>query len=161
MAEENPIVEQIAANLKTAIDAITVTNGFQQDLKAVRPTRLGFADDEVPENGTVLITQDDPEPLDELSAPGNPALKAWRQPFVLIAFVIESDGATTPIETRINRVGADIQKKALEDPGRGNLAIDTHVQAPNIMNEGPRFTGIIVNVEVDYRTPEDDPYTKG
>ncbi len=155
MAE--PIIEQIAVNVVAAINQITGANGFNQTLKATRPIRLGFEDGEGQKDLTVLVVQRDPEEDPESSTEGNPAAKAWMQPFLCIAYVIDSDSSTTPIDTRKNRIRSDIEKKLREDPERGGNAWDTQIRAPESFNLGPSATGISVVVEVFYKTSEDNP----
>lgn len=154
----DPVVEKIAANIKAAINAITEANGFSQDLVAVRPTRLGFEDNAVPGDLKVVIVQEDPEENEELSAEGNPAMKAWTQPFALVCFVISSDTAVVGIDTRLNQVRSDVEKKLMEDVTRGGQAIDTRLGGSMRFSEGPNASGIIVVVNVLYRTRVDDPY---
>lgn len=153
-----PIVEQIAADIQVSVNGVTLLNGFNQDLEAVRPTRVGFEDDSAPQDCRVVIIQEDPDEDEANSAEGNVGMKAWIQPFALVAFVISSDTVTTPIDTRINQVRADIEKKLMEDPNRDGLAIDTRIRSSGRFSEGPGATGIVVMVDVLYRTPVDDPY---
>ncbi len=149
-----PVIENIAANIATAIGEITVANGYNQDLTAKRPRRNDFSDI-APENGIVLIKQADPEP-DE-SAIG---CKTWLQPFAIIALVIDSDGTATSIDTRINQVRSDIEKKLMIDNTRGGYAIDTDILPPQEFDDGAGFSGITVRIAVKYRTDENDPYTQ-
>ena len=155
-----PIVENIAVNIEAAVNAITGA-GFQQTLKAVRPTRFDFGDI-VPENGTVLIIQDDPRPADPEAAQTD----EWMQPFNLQAFVLDSKDTTTSIDIRLNQVRSDIEKKLMEDNTRGvndgnKNAIDTKLRGAAIFNHGQGHTGITVFVDIHYRVKSDDPYTKG
>ncbi len=155
-----PIVEQIAAALATAIDGITEDNGYLQDLSAVRPTRPSFDPDTdaAPENGKVVIVQTDPEPDSENSTEGNPPAQAWLQPFALVCFVIASDASTMPIDTLVNRARCDIEKKVMEDPQWGGLALDTELHGSMRFNEGQASSGVVVLIAVHYRTRENNPY---
>ncbi len=155
----DPVVEHIAENVKAAINAVTIANGFNQDLTATRPTRLGFADGEGQKDLTVLVVQEDPDEDEESSTEGNPPALAWIQPFWLIAYVLDSDSSTDAIDTRKNRVRSDIEKKLAEDRTRGGNAWDTRIRAPESFVLGPAASGIIVIVDVLYKTSEDDPYT--
>lgn len=150
-----PIVEHIAANIKTAVDTITVSNGFNQDLVAVRPKRNDFSDI-LPEDGKVLIWQGDEERPEEAVI----SAETWIQPFALMAIVLDSDDAETSIDTRLNQVRADIQKKLKEDIRRGGYAFDTEFLPSAKFDDGEGFSGIAVNIAVYYRVKEDDPYTK-
>lgn len=156
----NPVVELISQDIQTAINAITTGNGFNQTLVCVRPTRTGFEGNTTPEDGKVVLIQEDPDENEELSSQGNVSMKAWNQQYLLVAFVIASDKATTPIDTRINQVRADIEKKLMEDDQRSTLAINTEMKGSAKFDEGAKMSGIAILIEVMYRTRENDPYTK-
>lgn len=149
-----PIIENIAVNIAAAVDAITTVNGFNQDLSALRPRRNDFSD-VVPEDGKVLVVQDDEDQAEQPIG-----VQEWIQTFVLVAMVIDSDSASGSIDTRINQVRADIRKKMMEDPTRGGNAIDTILLPAAKFDDGEGFTGIAVAVAVQYRVEHDDPYTK-
>jgi hypothetical protein len=153
-----PRIEHIAVDIKSAVDAVTVANGFNQDLVAVRPRRNDFSD-VTPENGKVLIWQSDedkPGPEDQAYS-----TTEWMQPFLLIAFVLDSDSESASIDTRLNQVRADLQKKLREDVTRGGYAIDTELLPSRTFDDGKGFSGIAVAFGVSYRVNEDDPYTAG
>jgi hypothetical protein len=155
-----PIIERILQNVKTVVDGITVVAGYNQDLDAVRPTKMDFDDGAPAVNGKVVILCDDPEPNVEKSNAGNPARQAWTLSLVLVAYVIPSDTSTTPIDTLINRVRADIEKALQADPYRGELAVDTSpAGSQKFVEEGGAACGVAVFVDVVYRTPINDPYT--
>ena len=149
-----PILEHIAVNVEATINAITEGDGFNQNLVAVRPKRNDFKD-VVPEDGKVLIWQAD----DELPEEQAHNAQHWVQPFVLMAIVLDSDDAETSIDTRLNQVRADIQKKFRVDFTRGGYAWDTELLPCAKFDDGQGFTGIAVNVAVHYRVKDDDPYT--
>lgn len=149
-----PIKEYIALNVETAINAVTTENEFNQDLTAVRHKKNDFSDI-IPENGKVLMWQDDAERPEEEGI----GTQQWILPFTLMAFVIDSDEAATSIDTRLNQVEADIQKKMREDITRGGYAFETEILPSAKFDDGKGFTGIAVNIAVHYRTNEDDPYT--
>ena len=166
MAATNPVVELITRDIVTKIDAITEDNGFNQDLNAVRPMRLGNDAGVSLVNGVVIVHQDDPD-VSELDADkGAAGLKAWIQPYALECFVIQDDltpGDTgTPIDTLINRVKADIEKKLMEDHTRGGNAIETRLDGSmKFVDEGnATITGIVVFVSVQYRVKLTDPYSE-
>lgn len=150
-----PITESIAVNIATAINAITVANGFEQNLTAVRRRRLDFSDIK-PEDLKVLIIQAEDELPDEEAVGSN----EWLQVYFLEAFVIDSDSAATSIETRTSKVRDDIRKKLTEDTTRGGYAIETMLRAAVPFDDGEGFTGIELEIAVHYRTQWNDPYTK-
>ena len=150
-----PIKENIAVNIKAAIDAITTDNGFNQDLTAVRPMRNDFKD-VTPADGVVLIKQLNADKPDAQAY----STVEWVQMYALMAIVLDGDDVTTTIDTRLNQVEADIQKKIREDPKRGTNAIDTILLPSAEFYDGKGFTGISVNIAVKYRVKENNPYTK-
>lgn len=150
-----PVIESIAVNITAAINAITTGNGFNQTLVAVRPRRNDFSDVS-PKDGVVLVVQADEEQVDEQAYNS----KEWLQPFVIMAIVLDSDDASASIDTRINQVDCDIKKKLREDPQRNSNAINTTILPSVKFDDGEGFTGIAVKCVVNYRTLEDNPYTK-
>ena len=153
-----PIVEQIAANIETATNQITVAAGFNENLTCIRPNRLGYEGSATPADGKVVLRLADRRRDDENSIPGNPPAVCWWQMYALVAFVIAADDATTAIDIRNQQVAADLEKKLLTDPTRGGLAIDTVCRGAYTFDDGPAFSGITVMVECQYRTRENDPY---
>lgn len=155
-----PIVEQIAAALKTRIEGVTVALGYMTDVvQVVRPPRASGEAAYVPKDRLVVILQDDPE---EGESPEG--LKDWIQPFALLAFAQVSDQATAAVDTTLNRFAADLEKAVRTDPTFGGLAYDAVIR-PRYgwvgKNEFTGFEGVTVNVDIHYRTTEDDPYSAG
>lgn len=148
-----PIIELIAANIETVINAVTVGNGFNQDLVALRSKRNDFSD-VTPQDCIVLIAQ---QGDDRVEAEGTQTME-WNEKFMLMALVIDSDSATTSIDIRRNQVKSDIRKKLLEDPTRGGYAIETIIGGADLFDDGNGFTGVALAIEVNYRTDYDDPY---
>lgn len=150
-----PITENIAENIKAAINLITTANGFNQNLSALRRRRLDFSD-VMPEDLKVLIIQAEDEEPERKPVGAN----AWLQVYFLEAFVIDSDTATASIETRMSNVRDDIRKKLTEDVTRGDNAVDTILRAATPFDDGEGFTGIELEIAVHYRTQWNDPYIK-
>lgn len=150
--ERVPVIEAIARAIEGLVNQITVVNGYCQTLTAVRPKRVHFWD-EITADNTVLISQGKPERMDMTHATID-----WRQPFELQAICIDSDAATETIESRLNKVRSDIEKKLMADVTLGGLSYDLQIQPPDYYS-GDRFTGIAVNVDVLYRTLLSDPYS--
>lgn len=156
----NPVDELIAQNIVTAIGEITVANSYNYDLTAARPTRLGFDASTKHRDLTVLIVQDDADEDESKASEGNPPMLAWVQPFMLIAYVIESDASTDPIDQRINRVRADIIKKLMIDVTRGGYAHNTTFTGSRVFSLAPGVTGVVLYIDIDYRVRSTDPYTQ-
>jgi hypothetical protein len=150
----NPVIETICTNIETAINAITTANSFQQDLNAVRPKRTDFRN-EVWDDLDAIISMAEAEEVLPTAME-----KTWRQNFEILVFAIDSDDETDSIDTRLNKIHADIEKKLIADGTRGSNAIDTNMtgRAP-FRNDETAMAGISVFFWVEYRTQIGDPYT--
>lgn len=149
-----PIIEQISDLIWADINTIKISAGFNQDLVAVRPKKVDF---QTPwDDLSVLISQDTGVKDGEMTN----NLQQWRQTFFATAVVIDSDKSTVTIDTRLNQVSADIQKKLMEDERRDGLAIDTKIMGAVKFDDDDGFTGINVVFDVIYRTSLYDPYTQ-
>jgi len=149
-----PIIEQIAVLIAADIDAITVANGYNQDLVAVRPKKVDF--ESAWDDLTVLVSQDTTVKDGQMSN----GMQQWRQTFFATAIVIDSDTATTAIDTRLNQVAADIQKILMADDTRGGKAIDTIMIGSVSFDDDDGLTGVNVVFDVLYRSAITDPYTQ-
>lgn len=158
MPAGEPIVEQIAVKVAEAIGQITEGNGYTHNLVPLRPKRLDY-EDVSPSDCTVLVWQEDDEDNDEISMTG---AQGWSQTFVLMAVVIDSDTATESVDKRINEIKSDIRHKLRQNPKfGGNLGIvDTYWRGSAKFDDGEGITGVAVLVDIEYRTKENDPYTK-
>jgi hypothetical protein len=152
----NPIVEQIAVKLEEAINAITEANGFNYDLTAVRPKRIHLEGD-LNTDRTVIIEQESAA-LHQRTG----QTISWLQAFTLQALVIDSDTTTEAIDTRLNKIRADIEKQLTSSSYQtcGGLAEGILLKAPEKFIAEPRLSGIAVNIDVLYTTDCDDPYTQ-
>lgn len=151
-----PIIEQIAVKLEEAINAITQANGFNYDLTAVRPKRIHLEGD-INTDGTVIIEQ---ESAAREQMTGDTI--TWLQAFTLQALVIDSDTTTEAIDTRLNKIRADIEKQLTSSTYQtcGGLAEGLLLKAPEKFIADPQMSGIAVNFDVLYTTSYDDPYTQ-
>lgn len=152
-----PVIEHIALNIAAVVGSVTLANGYNQDLVAMRSRRLDFGD-VAPQDGTVLIVQADPEPVEaEAIQTGE-----WTTPFLLQVCVVDSDRATLPIDTRCNQAASDLHRAMLLDAGRGGWALDTTPLATLKITaeEDIGWTGIICPFAVRWRHAYGDPYTK-
>ncbi len=155
----DPIIEQIAQNLKSAVSAITTANGFQQDLTCVRPLSNDWESNERPRDNLVLLVQMPATRDDAISTAGNSGLYGERALYELQCYVCPGDDSTTPIDTLLNRIRADVRKKLMEDPTRGGLAIDTEFEESVPFEHSQGISGLALSFAVRFRTPFDDPYT--
>jgi hypothetical protein len=152
-----PLIEQIAVAIEAAVNAITVANGFDQTLTAVRPKRLHLEGD-INTDLTVIIEQE-PEP--EIINITDTTI-SWRQGFALQAIVIDSDTSADAVDTRLNRVRSDIEKQMLSNTYHklGGLAEGVLLRPPTKFIASPNAAGVSVNIDVFYTTEYDDPYTQ-
>lgn len=154
-----PIIESIAANVETTLDGITVANGYNQTIVAYRPRRIDFSDTP-PADLVALIIQTEAEFSDENRAQTH---AQWRQYFEVYVEVIDSDTATTTIDTRCNQVAADIMKALMVDPRRGKSdgsVIDTRIEGYSFIDpENGNISGVHVVFSVLYRTSITNPYS--
>jgi len=155
-----PVIEAIAADILSVVNTVTTANGYNQNLAGTRPTSREWRDGRAQSDGTVIVVQQGSDEDEDASAAGNVGMTAWYERFALVAYVIDSDTETTPMDTRTNQVRADLEKALTEDRTRGGRALDTIVRAPEFFDQGPGATGIVVVIDVRYRTDEDDPYTQ-
>lgn len=150
-----PIIERITRDIANSINAITIVNGFNQDLTVVRPNRLDFVGT-VCDAGRVFLWKGDQQEVAE------PSMAAeWLAEFYVYAEHVGDDQpeSGSSIETNLNITLADIEKKLKEDVTRGGLAIDTLV--PKIEQEINEENAIaLITVQVHYRTLYTDPYTQ-
>jgi len=146
-----PIIEQIAAAIKTALDAL-VTAGSAS--KAERPLRSGMPSS--PQDKHLVLMQGDASEVED----GAIGHKTWMQPFAIDCFVRPSDSSTTPVDTAINTLRADVEKALRDDPTWGGLAIDTIIRDPEGFLAGEGTEGVRVNADVHFRHLEDDPYSQ-
>lgn len=149
-----PIIESIAEFIKDAINTITVANGFNQTLKAIRPKRL-YLNNEITDDLSVVIVQEKP-----IENEATATTRSWKQPFVIQAIIIDSDNETASIDTRLNQVRSDIEKKLCEDKKCGGNAEYLKINSPDYIEPSEAFTGIVVNIEVYYTVEYNDPYVK-
>lgn len=151
-----PIVEQIAVKLVEAVNAITTANGFNYDLTAVRPKRLHLESD-LNDDLSVIIEQEDPVKESQTES-----TITWRQAFTLQAIAIDSDDSTEAIDTKLNKIRADIEKHLLNDTYNtcGGLAEGIMLRAPERFVIPPAISGVAVNIDVWYTTEYADPYTQ-
>lgn len=153
MATE-PIIEQIMQNIESSINAITEANDYNQDLKAVRPKRINFLSESWDDKDVLLVQGI----VDKLTTACG--YTTWRQHISLMAIVTDPDSASDSIDTRQNRIRSDIEKKVMADIRQNSLAMDTECLGaePFVTDDGAN-SGISIEITVDYRTKEDDPYS--
>lgn len=159
-----PIIEQIAVKIKARLTAISTGNGYETTASGgvIRPTLI---DETQPKDYQIYLTQETPTKNDAFSCPGNPAKRAWDQPFRIALGLRPSEKDTTPIDTLRNTFFGDVQK-ALAQPTSGDwsqwdgLAIQSSLGSADwYLDDEGSAGGVQAILTVTYRTPENDPYT--
>lgn len=151
-----PVIENIALQLVALIGQITVGNGFNQTLTPVRPKRIHLEGD-ITKDGTVIIDQEGAEVATDANE-----ITQWRQAFTLQALVIDSDDATDPIDTRLNKVRSDIEKKLMTGTNwkLGGYAEGVLLRSAEKFIADPQVAGIAVNIDVLYSVLTNNPYSQ-
>ncbi len=149
-----PLIERIAVKLEEAINAITKAKGFNYDLTAVRPKRIHLEGD-INTDRTVIIEQESAVKEQQTGE-----TITWRQAFTLQALVIDSDTETEALDTRLNKIRADIEKQLTSSTYQDcdGLADGILLKDPEKFIIDPQLSGIAVNIDVEYTTDYDDPY---
>lgn len=150
-----PIVETIAVNLAALIDGITEEAGYNFTLTTIRPKRIHLEGD-VNTDRAVIVEAGDVEVVEQADTK-----LLWRQEFFLQAIIYDSDDATEAIDTRLNKVRSDIEKKLMtaDNYKLGGYADGLMIKGAEKFIAEPRISGISVNVDVLYAVDIDDPYS--
>jgi hypothetical protein len=147
-----PVSELVAVDVLSTVATVLVANGYNCDLTAQRHTRAG----DKREHLNAIIVQDDPR---EVSDPKVYNTYEWILPFSIGVYVIPLEDDSTPIDTYCNQIIADVSKALMVDRYRSGNALDTVIRASHtVTDEGLQWDIAVINVEVNYRTSELDPY---
>jgi hypothetical protein len=155
-----PVSEYIRQNVFATLQSITKANGYHVDLNVEEAARLGNSQT----NNTAVLHVGDPQLI---SAQQSQCIE-WYATYVIVLFVVQSEGVGSAIDTPIEIQKADVEKAMMQDPHRGvwpgdgsQLAHDTLIH-PTAYFEKVKGAnaGNAVEVWVRYRTAIDDPYVK-
>ena len=151
------IRETIAQKIATRLGTVTTANGYAVELGTVtRPLRRGL--DQVPEHLGVILEQGQAERVEA----GGAALgtEHWQQAWTAIVVLRPPDGSDTSWSGWVNAVEAAVRKAFYKDRTLGGYAITLVVGAPgDVLAEDGSWEGTEIDVIVEYRTDEDDPYS--
>lgn len=151
------IREKIVKNVVSALQAITIANGFDVDVAAVLRFRRGIL--QVNEFPTLLVNVEG-----EDIVPGpvglNPIGTYTSDMRIVIACYIRQHETTAE---EANKLLANVQKKLMEDSTRGGDAVDSNFTSSEdfIDDESEPRGGVSLVLEVKYRFLRKDPFTKG
>jgi len=148
-----PIVELIAQNVATTLATVTTANGYQYNLAVERPHRR----DQLPRLRDQLVI---PYMGDPLVQDGPLSKTQYQQPFFILFFAAVASGSQ--VETKVNRITADIIKALMVDRTRGGYAIDTMAGEWAEFDDVPAgMDGRVVQIDVQYRVQQNNPYNQG
>lgn len=161
VATTGPIGERIAVEIYTRLLKLLGGSSTRARFREVhRPKRLESV---TPKHMQIILTQNEPVPVPELSLPGNPPATAWRHRFNVRVHTMPSEHDPQAGDTFNNYAAADI-RKALTVPASSwwqwdGLAINTEFEAIEGIDSDGTFDGFNLPMAVIYRTDENDPYT--
>lgn len=152
-----PIIEYIAANVLSTVQAVTAANGYDNTVTGERLIRTGNR----VRDRLVVVEQGDTKRSDLDGDRDQYQAIGWVQTFYLTAYVLESESSSTAIETRLNSIRSDLEKAIMADPTRGNYAVDTFlVGATRVTDDDSAAEGVVVEIEVYYRVLHTNPYAQ-
>jgi hypothetical protein len=165
MPDTESVIERIAIELITRLEAIRVENGFSFDVVGViRPDKFGEAF--TPQNHLIVVSQGDSTYNAESSHEGNPPAIAFDTAFEINCLVRESDRLQTEIASSTNEMISAAMKAIVtqaDDPSvwyqmAGN-AINCNWGgiSPYSQTDGTHAGGTLTLI-VLHRQSEDDPY---
>ncbi len=150
-----PILEQIVADIVTALADVTTDNGYHYDLDVERPLPAGgnnFTDMKA------IVALGQVTPADTVFG-----YDTWTQR-VLVRYCVENTNESTSIDVKMIVVGMDIAHRLCKDKSsrqRSSLAIDTKfigiTPFPREMNSNHAEAD--AEFEVMYRTAYGKPYS--
>lgn len=148
------IRERIMKNIKTALEGITVANGYDNTVKIVeRVKQGGQTTKDVP---YLQITNGVESPHESQE---NPTLRKKLPVYVIIG--TRQDEETDPkwADEVVNSLLGDVQRAMQVDPTRGGLAIDTieGSNGPMPVEEGMTALETFQEYTIDYRHSRTDP----
>jgi hypothetical protein len=151
-----PVLERLTTNVVDTLRGVQTAAGYGCDLRVERPNpTLGNGQ----KDGLAVVIQG---PTPTRTIDGVPLnLWEWRQEYEVVCFVSQSEQDETPIDTRLNRLWADVVKAITQDVNRGGLAIDTVIDDPefDINGENANAGYVSAKFTVQYRTLYNDPFT--
>lgn len=146
-----PVAEQIMAKVRTR-----VATAFD----AFRSSRVATWQ---PKDQATHVFQGNLTPNPEISCPGNPPAQGWTLQAAVAGVVKPSDRDTTPVDTYKNRMGADILAAITNATTWHNwdgLAVNTEMgEIEDFTAADGSASGVIVRLNIYFRTDEDDMYT--
>lgn len=159
-----PLSEKIDLSILAAVQLVTVANGYQITLSDV--VRWDPDNPPTPADLLAIVSFEVDEPATDKDTPSDETPighEQWHRHYSINVYLAKLPDDAIGWPTWRNIVTAEIQKAVSADRTRGGLAgvIDTYVHGPRPFQDASDATGITVDVEVRYRTLENDPYSPG
>jgi len=156
-----PVNEQIVRKISQRIQDVAESSGYETTVNGtvVRASRIWQGN---LQDYQVIISQQTIERNEDLSHPGNPPATAYAMTVNVFGELRPSEETTTAIDTLGNEFGSDLIK-AICSPAESwhnwdGLAILTNINTIEHVN-AEEVAGVKIELEVIYRTQENDPYT--
>lgn len=153
----DPIREKILKNIKTSLEQIRISNGYQTDITNIQRWEQGGND--LRDTPVIVIYPDEEDKEDENAWP-----KVKCTLPVLLIFWWRHDKRIFEVSSdeMLSKFLADIEKSIFVNNGhlRGGFAITTRNRGntPLEAAEGQPFCGFVVRLEVEYEHDLTDPY---
>ncbi|MGD9644420.1 MAG: hypothetical protein AB7U73_01835 [Pirellulales bacterium] len=170
-----PLIERIAEQICTRIEAVQIANNYQVDVAEVlRPTRIGNVGDLnfVPKDLLAVVEQGPCVTAVEEVGNSNPNTKQREQVFYIGLYRLCSKADTVPIDRKLNVFIADVEMALTlgKTPGANwqqfiqeddsHLAVNSRLADPQYFSLiEHQAAGATVQFAVTYRHPVSDPYT--
>ena len=152
-----PVVELVAQRMKTQLETILVSNGYENTVnRVVRPRRT--SEGNRPQPLDIWMLQDDMERDEDNDLAGDPAGIGWITPYALDCVIRQAEASKLPMDQVINSFVADVQKALMVDNTWGGIATDTRLGMVEFASSESGFEGATVWVEVLIRVEETDPF---
>jgi hypothetical protein len=149
------IREYILQNIKTALEVIRISNGYQVDIDNVQ--RWEQEGNELRQTPCVVVVPDD-ETIDD--GPDPEVIRHLPVDLVLW-YRHDKNKIDCSADEALSMFLADIEKAIMADHTRGGYAVTTSLKGntPFTTAEGQPFCGFLVHIEVLYETRYNDPYS--
>ncbi len=155
-----PIVEQIAQWLFTALQGMTPAAGYFYQLKLSRPLTLDVTTDTIEDLSAILETGG----IEVLK--GTLTHDHRKRYFLLSVFFLGGQEPAIPLDQRMSRVEADVEKligahrkaNSGSDKMCGGLAYDLTIEEDNISVDHQRQASVLmIPIGVKYKVLKEDP----
>lgn len=148
--------ESILENLKATLEAISIANGYRNDIASVQRWRQSG-------NSLVLVPCIVINAGPEEKEPSPNPFAACKLTVYLDVWTRQAQDDPQSTDTLLNSLLGDIEKALMADYTRGGFSKDTNIKSnvPFETLEGQPQAGIIIELEIIYQHKQDDPEIAG